>query len=40
MKQWNFEPEDDYAGPATGAWWWISTGIAFWVVVIWWAFEF
>ncbi len=35
MKNWKWELEDDYAGPAPGAWAWIYLGIAIWVAVIW-----
>ncbi len=35
MKNWKWEIEDDYAGPAPGAWAWISAGIAVWGAIIW-----
>ncbi len=34
MKHWKWEIEDDYAGPAPGAWAWICAGIAIWAVII------
>jgi hypothetical protein len=35
MKNWKWEIEDDYAGPAHGAWLWIAAGIAVWTMIIW-----
>ncbi len=35
MKHWKWEIEDDYAGPAPGAWAWICAGAAVWAVIIW-----
>jgi hypothetical protein len=35
MKNWKWEIEDDYAGPAHGAWVWIAFGIAVWTMIIW-----
>ena len=35
MKNWKWEIEDDYAGPAPGAWAWIWAGIAVWSVMAW-----
>lgn len=34
MKNWKWEIEDDYAGPAPGAWAWISLALIMWVVII------
>jgi hypothetical protein len=35
MKNWKWEIEDDYAGPAPGAWAWISLALILWAVIIW-----
>ncbi len=35
MEKWKWQAEDDYAGPAHGAWAWIAFGAALWGVVIW-----
>ena len=35
MNKWKWEVEDDYAGPAYGAWIWIAFGLVLWVVILW-----
>ena len=35
MKNWKWEAEDDYAGPAPGAWAWMLVGLVVWVAIVW-----
>jgi hypothetical protein len=39
MDKWKWEVEDDYAGPAHGAWAWMAFALAIWGVILWVAFH-
>lgn len=39
MNKWKWEIEDDYAGPAPGAWIWLGLALGAWIAIFWLIFH-